>query len=261
MIIASNPFSLFMYTELIKLKRTSALWLTLAGAALLPAAFFIGYLNRIDGMLAAQGNPWTILFAQEWRMLSFLLLLLYVILVTSLLIQVEYKARGWKHLLILPVKKSTIFIGKLVMIFFIVLSCYLLFIVFTLLAGYGLNLIYPGLKFFKYQPDYATIITSVFKSFISILGIMALQYWLNLRFKNFILPIGIGLAGVILSAIIINHWKYDDFFVYAQPALSWMYRTKTSTSYFLARAEWASILFFSVLIVFSYIDFTWKRNY
>lgn len=261
MIITSNTLWLLLRTELMKLKRTPAVWLTVSGAALLPCAYFIGFINHMDQMLTMTSNPWSYLFAKQWNMLAFLLLPLYAVLITSLVVQTEYKAKGWKHLLTQPVKRSTAFFSKLITILLLIICCCILFVILSLLAGVLLNWVYPGLKFFVYSPDYPGIFLTAAKSFISLLSIIAFQYWLSLRYKNFIIPVGIGMAGIILSGIIIHHWKYEDFYLYLQPSLSLIHRPESADTFHLIKAEKISLVYFFLLTLFGCMDFTRRKSY
>lgn len=185
----------------------------------------------------------------------------FLVTVTGFLMQIEHKAIGWKQLLTLPLNKGAIYVSKLFIIVLTVILCYGLFILFTLSAGVVLNLIHPGLKFLSYSPEFALIFLITLKSFISTLGLISFQYWLSLRFKNFIIPIGIGIAGIILSFIIMNHWKYEDFFLYLQPALSLLHRPKATTDFILAKNEWISMIYFLIFSLTGYFDFIWKKRY
>jgi hypothetical protein len=151
--------------------------------------------------------------------------------------------------------------SKLAAILLLIPGCYLLFIVLSLLAGIILNWFYPVLTFFSFSPGYRMILFTAARSFISLTGIIAFQYWISMRFKNFIVPIGIGIAGIILSGMIIHHWKYEDFYWYLQPSLSLIHRPEKAGKFFLIKAEWISLLYFCVFTAGHYIDFMRRKRY
>jgi hypothetical protein len=54
-----------------------------------------------------------------------------------------------------------------------------------------------------------------------VLGISAIQYWLSWRFKNFIAPVGIGLALLIGAIISLGiNWPHVYKIPFAYPALT-----------------------------------------
>jgi hypothetical protein len=60
-------------------------------------------------------------------------------------------------------------------------------------------------------------------AYLSILGIVAIHYWLSIRWKSFILPIGIGLLGFIIAIFIIFFGQRYDlaaFLPYAYPLMA-----------------------------------------
>jgi hypothetical protein len=46
-----------------------------------------------------------------------------------------------------------------------------------------------------------------------IIPVMAIQYWLNLRFKNFAIPLGIGI-GLWISGIVLLDWDKIIYYPY-----------------------------------------------
>ncbi len=63
-----------------------------------------------------------------------------------------------------------------------------------ILSGVLANLINPEFTFLHRSIDWETILRLNLKTYVSILGISAIQYWLSLRFNNFVAPVGIGLV-------------------------------------------------------------------
>lgn len=255
--LKSNEFIRLVSVERMKLRGTAAWWLTLAGGALLPALYLTGFLTHSRRLAALTGNPWLLLFDKEWQMLSFLLPL-YIVLVTSFVVQVEHRAGGWQLLLSLPIHRSTVYFSKLFLIIGIVLGCYGIFILLSLGTGTITQLVYPHLSFFRYTPPWETTLDRAGRSFFSTLGLLALQYWISLRFKNFVLPLGIGIAGTISGMIVIHHWKGQDFYWYAQPALSLM-ESSHATHFLLGKSEWLSLGYFLILTLGGCIDFMRRR--
>jgi len=100
-----------------------------------------------------------------------------------------------------------------------------------------------------------------FKSFISLLAIISIQYWLSLRFRNFIVPIGIGL-GLLVSALILMPWEHINKVPYAFPLLSFAGSggPEAAKSGLLASHEIYSILYFLVFTLLGFADMRFRKE-
>ena len=99
-----------------------------------------------------------------------------------------------------------------------------LFLVFNILMV--LSAVVPNLFFRKYtflsnSIDWMQLVRLNLKTFISLLAIISFQYWLSLRFRNFIVPIGIGLGLLVTSLILYQlRWEHIYKVPYAFPVLT-----------------------------------------
>lgn len=246
-----------MHGEILKLKRTAAWRLTLGGAVLLPVLYFAAYLHDYPSTTIFRGNPWSLLFGREWQALALFLLPAYIVLMTALVVQVETRTSGWKGLLSLPVSKASLYFSKLLVIICMFAGCFLLFLFFNLSAGLMLAAIHPDLGFSHVAPPWEPILARTGKTFLASLGLLALQYGLSLRWKHFVVPAGIGMAGLLLGMLMIHHWKYQDFLPYAEPALSLLSR---ETGWQMQRIEWISLGYFLLFGLLAFLDFVRIRD-
>ena len=181
-------------SEAIKTRRSAAFWISLLGAAFLPFIFLLMYYFKPGHFIAAlRLHPWSLHFMQGWQALSAFLLPMFIILTCSLITQIEYKNNTWKQVFASPQTTAEIFFSKFIIIQFMILLCFLLFNIFMILCGLTANTLNKGYTFFSQAVDWASLARMNFKTYISILGISAIQYWLSLRFKNFIAPSGLVL--------------------------------------------------------------------
>jgi hypothetical protein len=67
-------------------------------------------------------------------------------------------------------------------------------VILSLFTAYLINSIKPDYGFETGSLDMDMIVKYTWRTFISILAVSAVQFWLSLRFKNFLIPIGAGLA-------------------------------------------------------------------
>ena len=96
--------------EFLKTKRTAAFWLTLLGAAFVPIINFIKCVARPDVFVPRyKANVWNIFINENWEVASAFLLVVYIILVTGLVIHIEYRNNTWKQVYASPRTYADIF--------------------------------------------------------------------------------------------------------------------------------------------------------
>ena len=149
--------------ELLKLKRTFAFWLVIASAFFIPIIFFLVYLFKTKAMIPKEGiNPWDDYIAQQVTTIIPFLLPLFIILITSLIIQVEHKSNAIKHIFTLPIPKWSIYFGKLTIVIISVFFSFTLFYGVMLAFGYLVGFIKPELKLTEFSPEYILSIKMIF---------------------------------------------------------------------------------------------------
>src|SRR5258706_8679828 len=229
--------------ELIKTKRSASFWVCVLGSGFIPLIFLLTYtLAPSKNYPRLQAFPWGIHFGQGWQAFSSFLLPMFVILICSLIPQLEYKNNTWKQVFASPQSLGNIFFSKFMTIHLMILFCFLLFNLFMILSAVAVNIVNKNYPFLSHSIDWTFLLRLSFKTYISILGISALQYWLSLRFKNFIAPIGIGLA-LLITSLILMQWEHIYKIPYAHPLLTFLAIKKNETS-LLANHEWNSIGYF-----------------
>ncbi|HVI44827.1 MAG TPA: ABC transporter permease [Chitinophaga sp.] len=249
-----TPIIRCLRSESLKIKATPALWLALCTAALLPALNFLGAVFNAKDMIPPPGlNPWDLLLTRAWYHLGTLLLTLFAVLSTALLVQTEYKANTWKQVLVQPVPEWAVYTGKLITTLLLTLFCLACFAGFSLIAGLLAGIIKPELQFLHYTPSLFFILKAIVHSFVGLLGVLGMQYALALSFRNFVPPIGAGLAGFIVSIFLMGT-KFKDFFPYTSPLLT-ASKLKSLSGRTLLLNEWMSIVFFGVAVIAGYFLF------
>ena len=205
--------------EFLKIRRTNAIWLTLAGAAFIPTVNFLKLVSRPDIFVPkTKADPWAFMLNDNWAPGATLFLPIYVILVISLVTQIEYTNNTWKQVYASPRSYADIYFSK----FFVMSSLVLLWIVllsfFIIAAGYVVETANSNYVFTGHRIPWKQLSTIAIKMFASILGIAALQYWLSLWFKSFVIPIGIGMA-LLTGGFMIRQWEYISYYPYMQSML------------------------------------------
>ncbi|OJV22548.1 MAG: hypothetical protein BGO21_05160 [Dyadobacter sp. 50-39] len=232
-------------SELIKLRRTFAFWLTVLGAAIIPLTMLITYVYNWHMFIPASGaNPWAEMYARAFNGII-LFMPLYIILLIGLTYHLEYKANAWKHLFVLPVSKRALFLGKYLIVLTMVFSFMTLFLLFTWIAGGLVGFYKAELGFRRHNPDVFTVLDFSIKVLIAVLAIISIHFWLGLKIRNLVSVLGIGLAGMALAILMNGRGGYADFFPYAYPIMLMNYVPSSPDAY-LERFHWVSLTYFAL---------------
>lgn len=199
-------FIFSLQSEWLKTKRSAASWLCLIGGFFIPTFYMIVFLKDHMTINGNGDHAWEQHFGRMWSNMAMFLLPMGVILASSLITQMEYKNNTWKQLHTTPQSFTTIFLSKLSVILLMTAKFFIFFNIGILLTG-----IIPCLLFHQPLPAEGIpvmhFLRGNLKIFLTCLPIIAIQYLISLRFKNFLVAIGVGLLGLVGSLIAMS-WKY-----------------------------------------------------
>jgi len=257
----SYPISL--RTEIIKTKRSAAMWICILGAGFIPAIFTLvlsvnpkEFFNNPNFI----AHPWRTHFAQGWQAFSAFLLPLFVIIVCSMIVQIEYKNNTWKQVFASPQSIGNIFFSKYSTILLMILFLFLMFNLFMIGGAILANLIQKEYTFLSSNLEISLILKMNLKSFVSLLGIISIQYWLSLRIKNFIVPIAIGLA-LLITAMIVQQWEHIYKVPYAYSFLTFLTMNRTLRGGPLFQNhELNSMCWFVAITALAFIDMRFRKE-
>jgi hypothetical protein len=195
-----------LQSEWLKTKRSAASWLCLIGGFFIPLIYLIVFIKNHTSINSAPDHVWQMHFSQLWSNMAIFLLPMGVILASSLITQMEYKNNTWKQLHTTPQSFTTIFLSKFSVILLMTIKFFLFFNIGIILSG-----VIPCLLFDHQLPKEGIPILFFLKGnaeiLITCLPIIAIQYLISLKFRNFLVAIGTGLLGLIGSLIGLS-WKY-----------------------------------------------------
>lgn len=124
---------------------------------------------------------------------------------------------------------------------------------------YG-NLMNSKFPFLHNSINRAMLLRLSLKIYISILGITAIQYYLSLRFKNFVVSVGIGLALVIGAITALNlHWEHVYQYPYAFPIIT-SDLVKKAGRPLLENHEWYSIGYMVFFLLLGFLDMKMRKE-
>lgn len=203
--------------EWLKKKGSIAYWMVLVGAFFVPLVHMLTYLVYPARLLILHqdtGLFWELVFQRSWHMMSIVFLPMGIVIATSMLCQLEFKNNAWKQVHAAPVHFSTLYFAKLTVVLVMLAQLILLFNVGMYLAVSIPSLFHGQIPYPAYPIAYSHFLYENLIYFYMCIPLILLQFALGLLFRNFVVPVGIGLALVVAGMAAIS-WKYN----YLNPSL------------------------------------------
>ena len=248
-------------SEFIKTKH-SRLWiLTVIMAAfapvLVPMVLDLSDPSNAVQIKEVQQDPWNQFFHQDRLMISIVFLPMFVVLMGTLLPQIEYRYHTWKQVLASPQTFIKLYFSKYLMFQIFILTFFVVNNLVMVLVCIIFNAIYPTFSFFSHQLDLGQYGTMIIETYIAVLALSTLQFWLGLRFKNFVVPIGIGIMFSVLGMINMIGYKIipPDKFLFNFPAFIAFSKNAASIPFVM----WISCAYTITFFILGLIDFRSKK--
>jgi hypothetical protein len=250
-----------LHAEWLKTRRSFASWLIVVGALFTPAIVVgVRLLHRPQlPSLYAQPDFWARLWRDSWESMAIFFLPMAAMLATSLITQIEYRNNAWKQVHALPLSPTTLYGAKLLVLLAMMLQFLLLFdigIGLSALIPYWLtsDVPYPGL------PPLQPFLGQSLLYFVDCLPIVAAQYLLSLRFKNFLLPIGFGFLAWV-AALAATSSQYGYVIPYAYSMLDYLKDAATRRPALPALDfHWHAVAYFVALTLIGHWLFVHQRH-
>lgn len=255
-----KSFTGLLSAEYLKTRKTWAFWLSVFGGILIPAFMFLVVKSQPGIVTNPMNNmPWYTFLKYNWQTVATFLLPLFVVLVTSLVVQIEHRANAFKKLLTLPHSRIAYFWAKLLIIMYYVALTHIIFICSIVIFGFILGSIIPETDFMTKPIPWKIMLTQITKSFIASWGIIAIQYLMSIHFRNFIKPIGFGFATTIAASIMLIGWKYVDYWPWALPAKVSPSIMQGASNQIFTQHEWISVGYFFLFTIIGGIYFSYRN--
>jgi hypothetical protein len=245
--------SISLRSEILKTKRTASLYLTLIGAAIVPVIFLLNALLDDDGMDATRKDPLNGVFKILSEMNGIAFFPWFIILICTLLPQIEYKNNTWKQVFASPQTKGNLLLAKYLNIHLLMLLFLVSTHVFMFFAIVIANAAVPALGFFNHSLDGLKVLTNAANTYVVMLAVCTIQFWFGLRFKNFIVPIGVGLALWLTGTVLVFEYKANlaNYFPYSYHTFNFSPKHKP----YLNQAVWTSAGYAVFFLCLCYLDF------
>jgi hypothetical protein len=210
-------------SEWLKRKRSLSSWLVLVGSFFTPLIIIAARLVRHERLakLYASDSFWTALWKNSWESMAIFFLPMGAILLTALVAQIEFKNNAWKQVHALPISVATIFFSKLAVVFLMMLQFFVLFNVGIYLSAVVPSLLVSGVSYPSAPIPYATFGAENLRYFVDVLPIIALQFLISVRFRNFLVPVGFGFVAWV-GALAVLPWKFGYLIPYTYLMLNYL---------------------------------------
>jgi lantibiotic transport system permease protein len=244
-------------SELLKTRRTASFYLTLIGAAVGPVIFLLNVLLDDDEMDGTKKDPLNSLFKILSEMNGVAFFPWFIILICTLLPQIEYRNNTWKQVFASPQTKANVFIAKFLNIHLLMLLFLIATHLFMFLNIVGVNFIKPDLNLFKHSLNGSTVLLNAANAYVTMFAIGTIHFWLGIRFKNFIVPIAVGLALWLTGTLLVFQFNSTIayYFPYSYPAISLSPKYKLH----LEQVAWTSVGYAVVVLLLTYFDLRRRR--
>lgn len=163
--------------------------------------FFASYMGVHDSVKMGQ-NPWPRNLNASLAIYSIFILIPFIVMFVSTGVFVENQARGWKFIYATPNVRSSIFYSKLFSFLIGIFMLGIIIIILTVITTYFADFLLPEYEFRFYKPDIKLILEGFVHAFISILGVIGIQYFISLRVKGFLIPMSFGVLMFIVGFIV-----------------------------------------------------------
>lgn len=173
-----------LYTELLKLKRTNIVWLTIIGAVLPALLAVFGQLEKMD---------WSKLFINNLLFLNMMIVPLLISLLAGFVVVREYKENTINQLFVFPHRRVTILIGKtIVLLILLAIMVALNFLLVWLSGSIMSNVPIPTEDFWKFT-----------RAFVWMFALWALLIPVMMSAgivgKSFIPPVVLGVIAILIN--------------------------------------------------------------
>jgi hypothetical protein len=182
------------------------------------------------------------------------------ILIVSLITQIEFRNNTWKHLHDLPLGRPTIYFSKYLVVLLMMLGLFVLFNI-----GIYLSAVVPWLLVGDMPYPQADMPIRIFLRenglyFVDCLPIVAAQYAMSMRLRNFMLPIGVGFLTWV-GALGALPWKYAYVIPYSYTLLNYLKNESTGKAAIPdVNFHWLAVAWFFVFSAIGYALFAGRAE-
>ncbi|RYG53829.1 MAG: hypothetical protein EOO01_03305 [Chitinophagaceae bacterium] len=243
-------------SEMLKTKRTASFYFTLVIAAFIPAILLLNILTGGSDLEAISKDPLNGIFRLGAERTGIAFFPMFVIMVCTLLPQIEYRNITWKQVFTSPQTKGNVFLAKFLNTNLLIVLFLIANLVFLSLVIVVTHITNPELNLLHQHFDASGLLIRTVNTYIMILALCTIQFWIGLRFRNFIIPIAVGLVLWITGMVLIfEESSLAAFFPYSFQIFPFVSKFQPKMS----QVAWISVAYAAIFLVLGFLDFRSKR--
>lgn len=258
----TNAFLHAFRSEWLKRKRSFASTLVVGGSLFTPAIIAVVRLIHHRGLprIYSADRFWESLWRSSWESMAVFFLPLGAILVTSLIVQIEFRSNAWKQVHALPVSTPVIFLSKLAVILVLMVAFLILFNLGIYVSAMLPYAVIAGVPRPKGSFLSLPLLADNARYYVDCLPIVGAQYLMALRSHNPLIPIGIGFMAWVGALAAVSS-KIAIWWPYAYTIVNYV-RDKPKGAHFAAYTElhWLAAIAFLLLTAVAYGLFVTKNE-
>ena len=204
--------------EIYKFRSTFVFWLIILAPAFIPLINLIVFLRKGDEILERGGTAWGNLMQYSTGPSNFLFPF-FVFIVALFVNNIEWSSNTWKLIYTQPLNRLNVYLSKLIVFVLMLFFSLMLFGTLLFLVGKTVHLTNPDLGFAE-PFDLVLLFGNCLRMFLATLGFASIQFFIGQKTKNLILPLGIGIGGIISFMILVQGWEYVVYHPYGYHILA-----------------------------------------
>jgi lantibiotic transport system permease protein len=197
-------------TEVLKLKRTLALWMVLLSPLVVVELHFLILFLGADRVGARPGDQWLQLVQNTLGLWTVLMMPMFLALETALLAGLEHTDKNWKSLLALPPPRWMFYVSKWLVVIGMLWGAHLVLTVGTLATGAILREFKPVLHIDSLR--LAPLVPPMLKISAAALLALSIQHWVSLRWPSFTTAFGFGMCAMVIGFVTMNSTDFGPWF-------------------------------------------------
>ena len=202
--------------ELLKTRRTLAIWMTLVTPLVVCVLQTLVLLRWKGSYGGEQLDAWSASMTNILNLWAILALPLFITLETALLAQTEHAEKQWKHLFALAVPRWVYYAAKWLTGAVLILFGQVFLLGGALLSGYFIHLVRPDMGF-DGPPPVAWMARILGLVWLISLLVISIHTWVSLHFHSFTVAVGVGMAAAVANIIMINSSDGQRYFPWTLP--------------------------------------------
>jgi lantibiotic transport system permease protein len=245
--------------EFLKYKGTLLMYMAIFAPLLIVLMYFAAGVAKGTDFLNPEEDVWFIYMLRISQVGFGLFYPLHLILVGALVSQVDHSNDTWKHLLVQPVSKSSVYWTKLLGLIGMTLVSVVVFVVSILLSGLVLDFVHPEIGLGLPTERLGFLMTASVWSFSASLGILGIQFAAGVQWKSIAIPLGIGLSGFVAGFVFMQGWEYTPYYPYSYTIILPLGMMSKPLDY-LPIQVWLGPLVGATAVLMGWVGFMRKRE-